>query len=415
MDGLDGRLLEDLRRRAAAYLAPWGPSVDFEELSPARQKAVRKASTELFALMARAEAPTATASDHVRTPGNVTRSRQHSKGRTYEEDLAELTPEAEAQVGTSLDALTALMTLDSVKGFGPAKFRLLHRAGVSPDDALERPELLDVSGSTADALRRAIRGLTSDDIDLARQRAARQIVMAHRNKARILTYDSPHYPRNLYESNNPVPVLYARGNLRILEHRQAVACVGSRNIDETYGAALQDFVAAACHSRWVVVSGFATGADAIGHRTAFEEDGATVCVMPSGLDRPFPPENRAMWDRLLDSPHAVMLSEFPFGTSSSALTLQKRNKTIVGCSLGVLVGQSSAKGGAMNAFRFALEQRKPVATFEPLPGDDGVNPQAPTSGNAVIAQERKVPVAVFPLRPAFEEWQRWLTMLSSSI
>ena len=53
----------------------------------------------------------------------------------------------------------------------------------------------------------------------------------------------------------------------------------------------------------------------------------------------------------------ALVSEFPFGTAASSLTLRKRNKLIVAFAQGVLIGQSSAKGGAMNAYRFALEQR----------------------------------------------------------
>ena len=99
------------------------------------------------------------------------------------------------------------------------------------------------------------------------------------------------------------------------------------------------------------------------HRAARDADGLTACVMPCGLDRPLPPENRPLWREFLNYPGAVLVSEFPFGTAASALTLSKRNKTIVGLSHRALIGQASATGGAMYAFRFAQEQHKPVATF----------------------------------------------------
>ena len=128
-----------------------------------------------------------------------------------------------------------------------------------------------------------------------------------------------------------------------------------------------------------MVSGFALGADSVAHRAARDAGGSTVCVMPCGLDRPFPPENRTLWAEFNDYRGAVLLSEFPFGTAAASLTLRKRNKTIVGLALGALIGQSSPKGGAMNAFRFALEQRKPIATFSPDDNED-------TGGNRKIAE-----------------------------
>lgn len=102
------------------------------------------------------------------------------------------------------------------------------------------------------------------------------------------------------------------------------------------------------------------------------------------------------------------MSEFPFGTGASSLTLRKRNKTIVALSLGVLVSQSAEKGGAMNAFRFAIEEHRPVATFE----SDGTEE---ASGNGRIAAETKVPVAVFSTSSARQAYHEWLRMLSSSI
>ncbi|TDO57350.1 DNA recombination-mediator protein A [Kribbella sp. VKM Ac-2571] len=129
--------------------------------------------------------------------------------------------------------------------------------------------------------------------------------------------------------------------------------------------------------------------------------------MPSGLDRPFPPENRVLWQRFSEYPGAVLVSEFPFGTAAASLTLRKRNKTIVGLALGVLIGQSSYKGGAMNAYRFAREQHKPTAAFAP----DGTDS---TSGNQAIIDDgggtgfsASVPDEV--------AWGSWLKQLSSSI
>jgi predicted Rossmann fold nucleotide-binding protein DprA/Smf involved in DNA uptake len=146
------------------------------------------------------------------------------------------------------------------------------------------------------------------------------------------------------------------------------------------------------------------GADTIGHTAAWRVGGRTICVMPSGLDRPFPPENRQLWDNLAAYPGATMVSEFPFGTAASSLTLRKRNKLIVAFSLGVVISQSSERGGAMNAYRFALEQKKPTATFE----EDGTDS---TSGNKVI-RLGKLPGRVFPAdHPDKGAWSEWLLQL----
>jgi DNA processing protein len=336
-----------------------------------------------------------------------------SKEEITAEDAARARELGDA-VGVDLDTLAALFLVESIRGFGPAKFRELDEAGVSPSEVLERPELLPTAGRRGEEFRASLGRLSPDDRQLALDRAARQIVRAAENDARLITFDHRLYPPNVRESNNPVPVLYTRGNAEVLTERRAVACVGSRQIRPPYAELQRGFAATAAREGFTVASGFALGADTISHEAAFEAGGRTVAVMPSGLDRPFPPENRPLWERLLAYEGAVFVSEFPFGTAASALTLRKRNKLIVAFASGVLVGQSSAKGGAMNAYRFALEQRKPVVTF----AADG---DADTSGNKLIAdgpdvqQEltRSVPSA-FPSRPEAREWTQWLRALSSS-
>ena len=51
-----------------------------------------------------------------------------------------------------------------------------------------------------------------------------------------------------------------------------------------YSAWEGDFVRFACSHAFAIVSGFALGADSIGHDTAWKTDGKTICVMPGGLD-----------------------------------------------------------------------------------------------------------------------------------
>jgi DNA protecting protein DprA len=346
--------------------------------------------------------------------------------RAARDEEARVTADVIEKVGVGIDELTALMMLEAVKGFGPQKFKELYAVEVTPIDVLEDPSRLPTKGKRGDQFRREIATLSHQQGGVARRRAVRQIIRAFETDARILTYRSDLYPRHVLESNNPVPLLYARGSLEILQRERIVACVGSRDIHPPYNAQHRGFCEFAVRQGFVIGSGFATGADRIGHEAAYESGGETILVMPCGLDRPFPPENKDLWRQLLEYQGAVMVSEFHFGTKAAALTLRKRNKLIVAFALGVLISQSSVKGGAMNAYRFALEQRKPAATF----AADG---SEQTGGNVAIANgpiKRRgasmaprdelfgrndlAPTTVFPLDSSGQhDWRIWLRELSS--
>ena len=302
--------------------------------------------------------------------------------------------------------LGALYALERVTGFGPVKFRAMHEAGVDPVAAIERPDLLPFKGRIGDKLRRAIQSLSPADLTAAQARALDQLERAQELSASILTHGEPSYPERLYVSNNPVPVLYVRGDSSIWDDRAAVAVVGSRNTREPYASGVRRFAAVAARNGVLVVSGFAMGADSMGHKAALKAGGCTVCVMPCGLDKVFPPENRGLWEELLAHPNAVFVSEFGFGQRASSLLLRKRNKLIVALVQGVIVAQSAVDGGAMNAYRFGREQKKPVTTFS----NDG---SKETTGNAVIETDNQP--GGFGLESPCDdsEYETWLQRLSS--
>ena len=308
------------------------------------------------------------------------------------------------QYGIDVAGLAAIYRLDSVKFLGPQAFKELHEAGVRPIDVFKDPKRFPIKGKRGDKIRTQIESEAGNESTVYRDRAVRQLLAAKKHQAHILTYKHPHYPPNVYRSNYPSPVLYVRGSLEVLRELRTVACVGSRNIRPPYTVWETKFARIACSKGLAIISGFALGADSIGHRTAWDCQGKTVCVMPGGLDRPFPPENRQLWNNLLDYSGAAFVSESPFGISASSLTLRKRNKLIVAFSSGVLVAQSSVKGGAMNAYRFAIESHKPVATFEADAAED-------TSGNRSIPEYSNAVV----LKSSDEAYEQWLQGLSSLI
>lgn len=306
------------------------------------------------------------------------------------------------------DRLGAIFALERVSGFGPVKFRAMHEAGVDAQAALGNPDLLPFTGRTGEKLRRGIRALSEAEVAAGRARAIDQLERAGELSATILVHGDPSYPVCVYASNNPVPVLYVRGDPAVWTGAGTVAVVGSRNTREPYASGARRFAAMAARKGMVVVSGFAMGADSMGHSAAVEAGGRTVCVMPCGLDKVFPPENRGLWEELLTQPGAVFVSEFGFGQRASSLLLRKRNKLIVAFAQGVLVAQSSLTGGAMNAYRFGREQKKPVATFR----TDG---SKETSGNALIEQDDRTGGTAFELTDDPKRHEAWLQQLSSWI
>ena len=304
-----------------------------------------------------------------------------------------------------VEELAAWHLLSSVRGLGPKAAKAVHAAGITPAQLIGNPALYPLKGKRAKDIVTAMRALTDREWASAHKFAQSQLQRARELDATIISYDDVDYPPLVRDSNNPISILWARGNKSILRSRKTVACVGSRDIRIPYSELQAAFADVAIQEGFVITSGFAIGADSVGHRRALEGDGSTICVMPCGVDLVFPPENRKLWHELMDSGRAVFLSEFALGRRAESLTLRKRNKLIVAVAQGILVGQTTKSGGAMNAFRCGLEQKKPVVTFEPDGTDD-------TSGNMEIKESSKGNTSALPVTPVTEDYRRWLRELS---
>lgn len=275
--------------------------------------------------------------------------------------------------------LGAVYVLDQVRGFGPVKFRLMVEAGIQPEVALKHPEYLPFTSKVGKQITEGIKALSQSDIERCTMRALRHYEIARSLGTHILIIGEPTYPQSVFK-HNPVPVLYVQGDLSILHSMETTAVVGSRHIRDPYASQTSMLAATLAEVSRVHVSGFALGADTIGHKEAINRGGKTVCVMPCGVDRLFPPENRDLWEHLLQHRSTVFVTEFGFGQGASSLRLVKRNKLIVALAEEVFVAQSAIDGGAMNAYRFSCEQRKPVGTFR-----SDSTPE--TEGNALIESD----------------------------
>src|SRR5574344_352311 len=109
-------------------------------------------------------------------------------------------------------------------------------------------------------------------------------------------YDREDYPAMLREMNDPPYMLFYRGSLDALKNK-CVSVVGTRRVTMCGRKAAHDFARDAAAGGCTVVSGLAYGVDICAHRGAVEAaetvlqsengnttHGATVAVLPSGID-----------------------------------------------------------------------------------------------------------------------------------
>ncbi len=238
-----------------------------------------------------------------------------------------------------------------VAGIGPNRLRALldyfgdiRTAWHAPSDEL-RSAGLD---------RRSLGNLLTARSTLDLDRELERVAAAN---AEILTWESPGYPRLLYEIHDPPPVLYVRGTITE-EDAWAVAVVGTRRASNYGREAARRLSSALARSGVTIVSGLARGIDGEAHRAALDAGGRTIAVLGCGVDQIYPPEYRNLAYQITQ--HGALVSDYPIGTQPEGKNFPPRNRIISGLSLGVLVVEAGERSGALITADFAAEQGRDV-------------------------------------------------------
>ncbi|MDR3013334.1 MAG: DNA-processing protein DprA [Chitinispirillales bacterium] len=244
------------------------------------------------------------------------------------------------------------IALNSIDGLGPVRIRRLMEVFGTPQAVFEASAELSLDKRLIPALSREALRRKSELLDAAR----RQIDECAENRISILILDDEDYPVYLKEIFAPPPILYVKGDLSVFRDH-ALAIVGTR-IPTTYGKNCTRDLTAELSGSAVIVSGLARGVDTVAHESCLDAGGKTIAVLGCGLDRIYPPENKALAKRICEN--GALVSEFPLGTAPEPYNFPRRNRVISGMSCGVIVIEAGEKSGALITADYALQQNRTV-------------------------------------------------------
>jgi DNA processing protein len=174
----------------------------------------------------------------------------------------------------------------------------------------------------------------------------------------VLGASSPAFPVRLRDDPEPPIVLFTWGDPTVFSGRTA-AIVGTRDCTR-YGIDIANELGRMLAEAGVsVVSGLAAGIDAAAHAGALAGNGAPpIGVVGSGVDRPYPARNRALWRRVGEI--GVVCSEAPLGAAPRRWRFPARNRLIAGLAEVVIVVESHATGGSLSTATEAMARARPV-------------------------------------------------------
>jgi DNA processing protein len=201
--------------------------------------------------------------------------------------------------------------------------------------------------------------------------------------ATVITQGSLSYPNSLREIHAPPIVLYVWGELQERDHH-AIGIIGARRTTHYGTESAKKLAYQLAYAGLTVISGLARGIDTAAHQGALAAKGRTIAVIGSGLAKLYPPENRALAEKIRDGNGAIV-SEFSMEIEPDRQTFPMRNRIIAGWSHGILVVEAGLNSGALITAAQALEQGRSVYA---VPGH--INAPSAMGSNRLIQQGAKL-------------------------
>jgi len=226
----------------------------------------------------------------------------------------------------------------------------------------------------------------------------------------MLDADYPPLLKNIYA---PPLLLYYRGNLAQALQQFNLGVVGTRK-PTAYGKSLTEaIVEPLARAGVTIISGLAVGIDAAAHLAALKASGRTIAVLAHGLEQLYPPQNRELLNRLIQT--GAVLSEYEPGSKMERWNFPARNRIISGLAQGVLIVEGALTSGALLTAKFALEQNRELYA---LPGQANIiNAEGPNHlikhGAKLVTRAEDI-LQDFGLEQEPAEQQELFTLLSEN-
>lgn len=174
---------------------------------------------------------------------------------------------------------------------------------------------------------------------------------------KTIVIEDKEYHQSLLLSQEPPIVLYAIGDIKLLE-KPIFGIVGARKHTD-YGARVCRHLIEELLSYDVcTVSGMALGIDTIVHKTTLDMEGDTIAILGNGIDKFYPKSNYHLWKKICEK--GLIISEYPPGQPPLPYQFPERNRIISYLSRGLIVIEAKEKSGSLITARLAAESGKDV-------------------------------------------------------
>lgn len=183
-------------------------------------------------------------------------------------------------------------------------------------------------------------------------------VLGLKEYIREIPFQSEAYPKELKTLSKPPEILYAVGNISLLNARKFTV-VGSRR---TTAAALKlgAEICGELSQSFALVTGVADGGDSAAVEGALQGNGRVICVLAGGFSS-LPQGNYPLLKKVAE--RGLLLSPHAYDTPARSFSYEYRNVLLAALGEGTLVLGAGEKSGALITANHAKKQGKKIFAF----------------------------------------------------
>lgn len=198
-----------------------------------------------------------------------------------------------------------------------------------------------------------------------------------KKQCQIISFFDQVYPQKLREIYRPPLILFAQGNLKLLQEN-VITIVGSRQATDYSQLVLNKIVPQLVKSNFVIASGLAMGVDVMAHSATLNNGGKTIAVIGNGLNHFYPERNSQIQRQIINK--GLVLSEYLPDTPPRPFRFPERNRILAGIANSVIVTEAKEKSGSLITANIALQENRNIYA---VPGP--INSQLSAGPNKLIA------------------------------
>lgn len=174
----------------------------------------------------------------------------------------------------------------------------------------------------------------------------------------IITIVDEDYPNVLKQIKDPPLVLYANGDISLLNYSPSLSVIGTRQPSNEAFQKIKLVVKPLIEKNWLIVSGMAKGIDSFAHQQALAEGGKTIAVLGGGFHHIYPKQNLLLYQEI--SEKGLVLSEYAPNKPPARYHFPERNRIISGMTFATLVIEAMERSGTSITVDQALDQGREV-------------------------------------------------------